>query len=572
MTTDMLQRCLAAARGDEICDLVIENARVVNVFTDELETLPVAVCEGFIVGLGPYQARERLDAQGSILVPGFIDAHIHIESTLLTPREFARVVVPHGTAAVIADPHEIANVYGADGIRWMLAASKELPLDVFIMLPSCVPATPWESAGASLDAEDLESLLDDPAVRGIGEMMNFPALISGDPEMLRRVALAGSRIADGHAPGLHGSALHAYLMAGVATDHETTALEEAVEKLRRGMHLHLREGSSEHNLADLAPAVTPTTCDQCSLATDDCHPDDLMHQGHIDHAVRVSVRAGIPPITAIRLASRSTARRYGLRRLGAIAPGFYADFFLTDSLEECRPRLVFKRGRIVARDGRCVVDLPPSPPPPAPSMRTAPFNASSFTIPAGGKRRIRLIELVPGQIVTRSSSTEGITHDGVLVADPRDDVLKLAVIERHRATARIGLGFVRGFGFRRGAIASTVAHDAHNLIVAGANDSDMLAAATACVRMGGGFAVAAGGEVLAQLPLEIGGLMSGHSLEEVVAAQERLLTAARSLGGSLHNPFMPLSFLALTPIPELRITDQGLFDSRSFQLVPLAIE
>lgn len=572
MNLEQTQRQLAAARGDEPCDLVIENARVVNVFTNEIESQSVGVFDGMIVGLGSYRARERFDADGALLVPGLIDAHIHIESTMLTPPEFARAVVPRGTTAVIADPHEIANVYGVAGIRWMLEASRELPLDVFIMLPSCVPATPWESAGASLDAEALAPLLSERGVLGIGEMMNFPALIAGEPEMLRRVGLAGDRLADGHAPGVRGPALNAYLLAGARTDHESTSLDEAVEKLRRGMHLHLREGSSEHNLAELAPAVTPATCDQCSLASDDRHPDDLVRLGHMDHAVRVAIGAGIPPLTAIRLATRSTARRYALRRLGAIAPGYQADFFLTDSLEDCRPRLVFKRGRLVAREGRCIAAIPSPPPPPAPSMNVAPFGAADFAIPDTGAKRIRVIELVPGQIVTRASTVDPSVREGRLTADPGRDLIKLAVIERHRGSGRIGLGFVRGFGLRRGAIASTVAHDAHNLIVAGLTDADMAAAADACVRMGGGFAVAVEGDVIAQLPLPIAGLMSDRPLDEVVAAQDRLLTAARALGGQLENPFMPLSFLALTPTPELRLTDRGLFDSASFRPVGLAAD
>ncbi|MCX7818939.1 MAG: adenine deaminase [Kiritimatiellae bacterium] len=569
---ELLQRRLAAARGDELCDLVIENASVVNVLTGELESVSVGVCEGIIVGLGQYAGRERVDAAGQFLVPGLIDAHLHIESTLLSPGEFARAVVPRGTTAVIADPHEIANVHGVEGVRWMLRAARDLPLEVFVMLPSCVPATPWESAGASLDAAMLAPLLAEPGVLGIGEMMNFPALIAGDPEMLRRVALAGERVADGHAPGVRGPALNAYLLAGAATDHESTSLEEAREKLRRGMHLHLREGSSEHNLAELAAVVTPLSSERCSLASDDRHPDDLIRYGHMDHAVRTAIRAGIPPLTAIRLATWTAARRYGLRRLGAIAPGYQADFFLTDSLESCRPSLVFKRGRVVASDGHCVAHIPPTPPPPSAALKVAPFDAASFAIPADRPRRVRVIELVPGQIVTRSTIAEAPVVGSRLSADPGRDLVKLAVIERHRGSGRIGLGFVRGFGFRRGAIAGTVAHDAHNLIAAGVRDEDIAAAAAACVDMGGGLAVAADGGTLARLPLPIAGLMSDRPLHEVVRAQERLLDAARSLGGSLDNPFMALSFLSLTPIPELRLTDRGLFDSVSFRPVPLVID
>ncbi|MBP7275590.1 MAG: adenine deaminase [Kiritimatiellae bacterium] len=566
-----LPHLLAAARGDTPCDLVIAGARVVNVLSAEIEETSVAVQDGLVVGLGDYTGRETVDAGGMFLAPGFIDAHIHIESTLLTLPEFARAVLPHGTVGVVMDPHEIANVHGLDGIRYMLECARHSPLDVRVMLPSCVPATPFESAAAALNAADLETLIGDPLVAGIGELMNFPGLLNGDPEMLRRAQLAGAKIADGHCPGLSGRALNAYILAGARTDHESTSADEAREKLRRGLHVHIREGSAEHNLAELAPLVTPANAAQCSFASDDRHPDDLMREGHLDHSVRLAIAHGLDPLQAYALASLNTAKLYRMPRMGAIAPGYQADFFLTESLEKCRPILCFKRGRIVAKDGQCLADIPPPPPPPAGAMRVAPLTESSFDVPAGGTLA-RVIELVPGQIVTRAATVQAPTRDGRLVADPEHDLLKIAVIERHQATGRIGVGLVRGFGLRRGAIAGTVAHDAHNLIVAGATDTDMRAAAQALVEAGGGFAVADGGRVVYVMPLPIAGLMSDQPLAGVVSAQENLLHAARALGGTLDNPFMTLSFLALTPIPSLKITDRGLFDASSFQPVSLFVE
>lgn len=567
-----LPQRLAAARGDIPCDLVIRNARVVNVLSAEIMPASVGVFDGIVVGFGDYEARDVIDAGGALLVPSFIDAHIHIESTLLTLTEFARAVLPRGTAGAVIDPHEIANVHGVEGIRYMLACARQVPLHIAVMLPSCVPATPFESAGASLSAADLAPLLSEPEVAGIGELMNFPGLLHGDEEMLRRAALAEDydKVADGHCPGLTGKPLCAYVVAGAATDHESTSAEEAREKLRAGIHVHLREGSAEHNLGDLAPIVTPANACNCSLASDDRHPDFLVQHGHMDHSVRVAIAHGIPAITAVQMATINTARRYKLKRCGAIAPGYFADFFLTESLETCEPRLCFLRGQIVARGGECVVEVPPPPAPPAHSMQVREVSEEIFKVRTTGGL-VRVIEIVPGQIVTRARTAEGPVRDGCLAADVERDLLKIAVLERHRGTGRVGVGLVRGLGLRAGALASTVAHDAHNLIVAGTSDGDMAAAARALVEAGGGFAVAARGSVRALLPLPIAGLMSDRRLDEVVAAQRRLLAAVRDLGCLLENPFMTLSFLALTPIPELKITDRGLFDVRAFQPVSLFV-
>ncbi|MCX7846632.1 MAG: adenine deaminase [bacterium] len=570
MGTSSFAERVAAARGDVPCDLVIRNARVVNVLSGEIMPATVGVYDGVIVGFGEYSGREEIDAQGGFLVPGFIDAHIHVESTLLTLAEFARAVLPRGTVGAVIDPHEIANVHGIAGIRYMLACARSVPLEIAVMLPSCVPATPFESAGAVLTADDLVELINEPGVAGVGELMNFPGVVSGDPEMLRRAALARGKIADGHAPLLSGLALNAYIVAGVGTDHESTSAEEAREKLRKGLHVHLREGSAERNLAELAQIVTPANAWNCSLASDDRHPDFLVAHGHLDHSVRVAIASGIPPVTAVQMASITTARRYCLAHCGAIAPGYYADFFLTDKLEECRPELCFRRGRLVAREGVCVADIAPSPPPPAGAMNLAPLDKGMFRVPARGST-VRVIQVVPGQIVTRAVTAAAPVREGVVVADPGRDLLKIAVIERHRASGRVGVGLVRGLGLRRGAIASTVAHDAHNIIVAGADDRDMLSAVEAVAAAGGGFAVVERGQVTALLPLPIAGLMSDQPLAEVVRAQERLLAAARALGAGVENPFMTLSFLALTPIPELKITDRGLFDVSTFQLTSLFV-
>ncbi len=570
MNTSTLPQRLAVARGEAPCDLVVVNARVVNVLSAEIMQTTVGVYDGVIVGLGEYQGTETVDAQGALLVPGFIEAHIHVESTLLTVPEFARAVLPRGTAGAVIDPHEIANVHGLPGIQYMLDSARVTPLDIFVMLPSCVPATPFESSAAVLNADDLATLINHPRVAGIGELMNFPGVLNGDPEMLRRAALAAGKVADGHCPGLSGNALNAYILAGVETDHESTSADEALEKLRKGLHVHLREGSAEHNLAELARIITPANACNASLASDDRHPDDLVEQGHLDHSVRVAIANGIPPITAVQMATINTARMYKLAHMGAIAPGYQADFFLTDSLEECRPAVCFKRGRVVARDGVCVAQIGAPPPPPAAAMNVAPLGDDAFAVRAAGNE-VRVIELVPGQIITKAATAPAPVKGGMLVSDPGHDLLKIAVIERHHATGRIGVGLVRGLGLQRGAIASTVAHDAHNIIVAGVSDREMLAAARALVACGGGFVAVEHGAVQACLPLPIAGLMSDRPLAEVVAAQKTLLAAARTLGGALDNPFMILSFLALTPIPELKITDRGLFDARTFTPVGLFV-
>lgn len=565
-----LERRIAVARGEEPADLVLRNARLVNVLSGEVHPADVAIWGGYIVGLGEgYEGQEEQDLGGRHLCPGFLDGHLHLESTLLQVAEFARTVVPHGTTAVVLDPHEIANVAGVAGIRYLLDSSEGAACTVYVMLPSCVPATDMETSGAVLTADDLDPLLEHPRVLGLGEVMNYPDVLSRAPEVLRKVRLAAGRPVDGHAPGLSGRDLNAYLAAGIRSDHECTTLEEAREKLRRGMAIMLREGTTAHNLRDLLPLVTPANARRFLLVSDDRHPDDLLDHGHMDHSLRLAIASGLDPVVAVQMATRNPAEYFGLRDLGAVAPGYRADLVVLDDLHEVRVSQVYQDGRLVAQDGHL---LPSAPQPPrvhlGNTMRVD-WHRVDFQVPAQG-RRVRVIQVLPDQILTRALVEEARVEDGLALADPGRDLLKLAVVERHHATGNMALGFARGFGLRRGALASTVGHDAHNLVVVGVDEADMLLAARHLGDLGGGFAAVANGQVLADLPLPIGGLMSDQPVETVRKGMDRLLAVAREvLGSPLPNPFMTLSFVALAVIPELRLTDQGLVDVTQFQFVPL---
>jgi adenine deaminase len=490
---------------------------------------------------------------------------------MLTPYQFARAAVPRGTTAVVCDPHEIANVLGLDGVRYMLAASQGLPLTVFAMASSCVPATHLETAGASLSAEELATLLDHPRVLGLAEMMNYPGLLFGAPEVLAKIEAARDRDLpiDGHAPGLSGRDLQAYVATGVRSDHECTRPEEAREKLRAGMYLMIREGTTERNLTELLPVVTPQNARRCLLVSDDRHPDDLMDRGHLDHSIRLAVAQGLNPVTAVQMVTLNAAERFRLWDRGAVAPGYRADLAVLDGLETLNVEEVYSGGRLVARGGQMLPAAPPEAAAAPPSVQVD-WESLNLEIPAQGARA-RVIGVVPGQIVTQALTLPVKRQNGLAAADPERDLLKMAVIERHAATGNVGLGFVQGMGLKRGALASTVAHDSHNLIVVGTNDADMLAAARAVAEMGGGLAAVAGGNVAAQLPLPVAGLMSKEPLETVRARMEALLAAARDLGSGLPNPFMTLSFLALPVIPALKLTDKGLVDVNRFDFVPLFV-
>lgn len=566
-----LAHLIRLARGQEPADLLLQGGRLINVFTGDIYEADVAIQGSRIVGIGEgYTAREVIPLRGRFVAPGFIDAHVHIESSMVPPPEFARAVVPHGTTTVIIDPHEIANVLGLDGIRYMLNAAKYNPLSVFVMLPSCVPASPLGTAGATLYWYDLQPLLSSPWVLGLAEMMNYPGVINGDPVVLDKLRAFAHVVRDGHAPQLTGRDLVAYAAAGMSSDHECTTAAEALEKARLGMYVFVRESSVARNLADLLPAITPANSRRFCFCTDDRHPADLLDEGHIDALIRKAVRLGLDPVTAIRMATLNTAEHYRLHDRGAIAPGRLADLVVFSDLYDLRPELVFRHGVLVAENGRPLWE----PPNRKVALRNTihiAWDQVGFRIPARG-RRIHVIGVVRDQVITRHLIEEATIADGEAVADPGRDLLKIAVIERHRATGQVGLGFVKGMGLRRGALASSVAHDHHNIVVVGADDRSMETAVRAVAETGGGMAAAEGETVLSRLPLPIAGLMSDQPIETVRREMDAVLAAARALGSELPNPLMTLSFLALEVIPELKLTDQGLVDGVRFERIPLFVD
>jgi len=563
----MLEDTIAAARGEVPVDLLLRNAQLVNVCSGEIHPADVAIYDGKVVGFGEYEARRTLDLDGCYLCPGFIDAHVHLESSMVVPPQFARAVVPCGTTAVVSDPHEIANVLGVEGIRYMLSASEGIPLDVYVMLPSCVPATHMSTSGATLSAEDLAPLWDHPRVIGLAEMMNVPGVLFRDPDVLAKLRAAGQRPIDGHAPSLSGKDLSAYISANIHSDHECTVLAEALEKLRKGMHILVREGTTAHNLGDLLPLVTPQNAHMCHFCTDDRHPSDLLASGHIDDLVRKAIRGGLDPVVAIQMATWHTAHYFGLRGVGAVAPGYMADLVVFDDLKEFTIVRVFKAGHLVAEEGRyCGPEVSASLS--VAATMHVDLARLNLAVPAGGEW-MKVIEVVPGQVVTHKRMVRAKEEDGQVVADPEQDILRMAVVERHHATGNVGLGFVSGIGLKRGAIASSVAHDAHNIVVIGVRIEDMRAAVEEVVRMGGGQVVMSEGQMVARVPLPVAGLMSDQPLEKVRDQVEGLTQAAHELGCTLPDPLMTMSFLALEVIPELKLTDQGLADVTRFSFVPL---
>ena len=560
-----LARRLAVARGDEPADLVVRGGRVLSVFTREWLETDVAIADGFIAGLGDYEGRETLDATGRWVVPGFVDAHMHLESSKLLVDEFARLVLPLGTTAVVADPHEIANVLGTDGVHWLLDACDEVPLDVFVMASSCVPASRFESPRRELTPGDLEGLLRRRRVIGLAEMMNFPGVIAGDERELAKLRLDGASHVDGHAPGVLGKQLNAYAASGIRSDHEAYSAEEGRQRLRAGMWLLIREASAARNLHALLPVVREFGPARIAFCTDDREPEHIVDEGHINSMVRASVAQGIAPEDALVMASRNGASWHGLSHLGAIAPGYQADLLLLPDLERFEPELVLKRGLPVGE-----IERPAVPEWVKHTVRAAPTTTADFALRSAGGR-VRVIGVVPDQIVTESLVEEPTMRDGQVVADAERDLAKIAVVERHLGTGRIGLGLVRGFGLRDGALASTIAHDAHNIVAVGMNDDDLQRAVERLVELGGGIVVVSDGEVRAELPLPVAGLLSDRPLAEVVAASRACVEATRELGCTLPSPFQSLAFLALSVIPSLKITDHGLVDVDAFELVPLEV-
>ncbi|MCB2205728.1 adenine deaminase [bacterium] len=571
---EQLKHNLAVARGETPADVVFRNGNIINVLSGEIHQGDVAVAGGIIVGIGEYEGKEIIDLGGSYLVPGLLDGHIHVESSMLTVAEFCRAVVPRGTAGAVVDPHEFANVVGLDGIDYVLHAADRLPLDLFVMMSSCVPATPLETAGAKISPMDILMYTRKDHVAGVAEMMNFPGVFLGMDSELQKIGAASGKPVDGHSPGLTGPMLNAYILAGVRSDHECTTIDEAREKLRRGMHILLREGTAERNLHDLLPLVTRENAAQFSFATDDKHPADLEDEGHIDHHVREAIRVGLDPMTVLQMATINTARHYRLSEHGAIAPGRRANFVVVDDLQDFRARSVYYGGRLVARDGETL--FTPEAAPELEKMKDsmhvdADFQPGHLGVYQVPHSRIKVIELVPGQIITTAATDTPRIEDDMVLADPARDILKLAVIERHHATGNIGIGFVRGFGLKSGALASTVAHDAHNIIVVGTNDLDMYIATLRLVQLGGGQCIVNDGRVLEELALPVAGLVSDQPLHFVRGKVDQLNSAAHQLGCRLPDPFMTLSFLALSPIPALKVTDRGLVDAEKFELTSLFI-
>jgi len=571
MATALSDR-IRVAHGEGKADLLIKNGKVINVFSGQVEKKDVAIYDGIIVGFGDYRAKKVVDVNGQFLCPGLIDGHVHVESSMVSIPEFARAVVPHGTTSVVIDPHEIANVLGVRGVRFMAQSAKNVPLNVFIMIPSCVPATHLETSGATLTSSDIRRLLKEPWAIGLAEMMNFPGVIFRNPEVLKKIEMARGKRIDGHAPLLSGKGLYAYLTAGIRSDHECTTAFEAKEKLKNGMWIMVREGTAARNLKDLLPLVTPANSRRFLIVSDDRHPRELLEEGHVDSVIRKAISLGCNPILAIQMATINAAEYFRLDNLGAIAPGFRADLVVFDQLSRFEVNKVFKEGILVSKNGRMVRSRA--------TISGGRKLQSKGLVRIGAIRKDSLVlrsnnplakvtQLVPDQIVTKKVMKKITLRDGVACPDLQQDILKIAVVERHHASGNIGVGFVQGFGLKKGAIGSSVAHDSHNLVVVGTNDEDMWEAIRSLQTLRGGMVAVYGGKMISSVPLPIAGLMANASVQQVHKQMQALLASVKTLGCKLPDPFMILSFLSLPVIPELKLTDKGLVDVNQFRVVPL---
>jgi len=574
MGSDSLKKRIRVARKQVPADTVLKGCRLINVFSGDIQPADVAIADGYVAGVGEgYHGHQEFDLEGRWVAPGLIDGHMHIESTMMLPSRLAPALLARGTTAVISDPHEITNVMGIEGIRLMMRDSDSIPLDFFFMAPSCVPSTALETSGAKLEAADMASIKEEPRVLGLAEVMNYPGVLEGDEEVLQKLLLFEDEIIDGHAPGLRGEGLQGYVTAGIRSDHETFDPREGLEKLQSGMVVMIREGSTAKNLDSLLPLVTGANSRRFCLVSDDVHPSDLLRRGHVDHILRRAIALGLDPVTAVQMATLNPAEHFRLRDRGAVAPGFRADIVVIENLEDFRVEKVFKDGRLVAEGGTALWN----PGPALQGFETGKLNVAEDLSPRDFRIRIqgrkaRVIEIVPNQILT-NVSVEGVKEqDGWAVPDVERDILKLAVVERHRGTGRIGLGMVRGFGLDSGAISSSVSHDSHNIIALGTNDQDIYRAVREVKEMGGGIAVVQDQRILAKVELEVGGLMSRQPLPSLVEKLDRVKREAMSLGCKLEDPVMVLSFLALPVIPKLKLTDLGLVDVEEFRLVPLFVK
>lgn len=577
------QELLAQTRGDRPAELVLKNVDIVNVFQEKLKKTDVAISQGIILGTGDYRGEKEIDLAGKILAPGYIEGHMHLESTMVDIKEAAKKLISCGTTTVTVDPHEIANVAGLDGIKYLLYQGRELPWNFNMMLPSCVPSTSFETAGASLPAEKLEKLMDERGVFGLGEVMDYPGVIKGDSSLLAKLELFKDRFIDGHAPGVSGKELNAYLLAGVRADHESTSYEEAVEKVSKGMYVMIREGSLTRDMSRLLPAVEDSNYSRFLFATDDRHPGDLITEGHINFMVKKAVREGMDPLRAIRLATFNSAQALGYGDLGAIAPGYRADLVVLNDLENLEVEKVFKDGEIVAEDGKITVSMSENNMSDRDyqewkraketvynSVNIGEVEESDFQLPEA--RRYRVMELVPDQITTEKKEVKCSGEKLSLKEMKEKDLVKLAVVERHKASGRVGLGLLKGYGLKRGAVATSIGHDSHNIMVAGLNAKDMVKAVESLAEMQGGLVVVKDGKVKVSLPLPVAGLMSDRTLNLTAGTLRKAREAASSLGVKVSEPFMTISFMALPVIPSLKLTDRGLFDLDNFEHVSLVLK
>lgn len=567
-----------ASMGRELCDLVIKNAQIVDVYNGNTFSSDVYIKDGYIAGFsGDRKAMDEIDAKGKYLVPGFIDGHCHIESSHLSPSEFSNAVVPCGTTSVIADPHEICNVAGLDAMKYMLSSAKDAPLSIFYMFPSCVPATPFEHSGAILNAKEIETTIDDERILGLGEMMNYPGIISGDSDVFDKLECAYKRKKkiDGHVPSITGPGLDAYIAAGISTDHECETPEELQEKIRKGMYVLLRQGTACKNVLNLLPGVTDHNYRRCLFCTDDRQPQSIIHEGHINYAVNIAIEAGLDPIKAITIASLNASECYNLSDRGAIAPGKRADFFLSSSIEKITPTKVFINGSLVAEDGRILKKAPHATPiGVSGKMDVKDFSEKSLSLKLKSNH-VRVIDIIPGGVVTgKGEATVKRDENGEWIHDPNQDILKLAVIERHHGTGNVGVALIRGYKMKHGAVATSIAHDSHNIIVIGDNDKDMALSVEKLISMGGGITMFKDGKELGSHRLEIGGLMTDDAMEDVVKCLDQMHKSASEV---LHvnpdiDPFMTLCFMALPVIPSYKLTDCGLFDVTTFQFVDINLD